>query len=156
MKAHAEANGFSVVREFGGHGIGWDFHEDPFVSHVSEAGTGVVLAPGMMFTIEPMINAGESPIDMSDPNGWTVRTADGSDSAQWEIQVVVTEDGYELLSWLNVTNYRSFDTCKCCLRVVVLQLREGMKGGAVEVNSAHRVRLDCGVFVERHIVRVGR
>ena len=53
----------------------------------------------MMFTIEPMINAGESPIDMSDPNGWTVRTADGSDSAQWEIQVVVTEDGYELLSW---------------------------------------------------------
>ena len=99
VKAHAEANGFSVVREFGGHGIGWDFHEDPFVSHVSEAGTGVVLAPGMMFTIEPMINAGESPIDMSDPNGWTVRTADGSDSAQWEIQVVVTEDGYELLSW---------------------------------------------------------
>ena len=99
VKAHAEANGFSVVREFGGHGIGWDFHEDPFVSHVSEANTGVVLAPGMMFTIEPMINAGESPIDMSDPNGWTVRTADGSDSAQWEIQVVVTEDGYELLSW---------------------------------------------------------
>ena len=99
VKAHAEANGFSVVREFGGHGIGWDFHEDPFVSHVSEAGTGVVLAPGMMFTIEPMINAGESPIDMSDPNGWTVRTTDGSDSAQWEIQVVVTEDGYELLSW---------------------------------------------------------
>lgn len=99
VKAHAEANGFSVVREFGGHGIGWDFHEDPFVSHVSEAGTGVVLAPGMMFTIEPMINAGESPIDMSDPNGWTVRTADRSDSAQWEIQVVVTEDGYELLSW---------------------------------------------------------
>ena len=98
-RQHAEANGFSVVREFGGHGIGWDFHEDPFVSHVSEAGTGVVLAPGMMFTIEPMINAGESPIDMSDPNGWTVRTADGSDSAQWEIQVVVTEDGYELLSW---------------------------------------------------------
>lgn len=99
VKAHAEANGFSVVREFGGHGIGWDFHEDPFVSHVAEAGTGVVLAPGMMFTIEPMINAGESPIDMSDPNGWTVRTADKSDSAQWEIQVVVTEDGYELLSW---------------------------------------------------------
>lgn len=99
VKAHAEANGFSVVREFGGHGIGWDFHEDPFVSHVSEAGTGVVLAPGLMFTIEPMINAGEADIDMTDPNGWTVRTADRSDSAQWEIQVVVTEDGYELLSW---------------------------------------------------------
>lgn len=99
VKEFAEANGYSVVREFGGHGIGWDFHEDPFVSHVSEAGTGVVLAPGMMFTIEPMINAGKADLDMSDPNGWTVRTVDGSDSAQWEIQVVVTNDGYEILSW---------------------------------------------------------
>ena len=88
-----------MVREIGGHGVGIEFHEDPWVGYIGQRGTGMMFAPGMMFTIEPMINAGESPIDMSDPNGWTVRTADGSDSAQWEIQVVVTEDGYELLSW---------------------------------------------------------
>ncbi|CAK7020605.1 MAG: Methionine aminopeptidase [Paraeggerthella hongkongensis] len=99
VNAHAKSCGYSVVREFGGHGIGLDFHEDPFVSHVAEAGTGMVLAPGCCFTIEPMINAGEQEIDMSDPNGWTVRTADRSDTAQWEVQLVVTEDGYELLSW---------------------------------------------------------
>lgn len=91
--------GFSVVAEFGGHGIGLDFHEDPFVSFVAEAGTGPILVPGMCFTIEPMVNLGEAAINMSDPNGWTVRTADGSPSAQWEVQLVVTEDGYELLSW---------------------------------------------------------
>ncbi len=91
--------GFSVVAEFGGHGIGLEFHEDPFVSFVAEAGTGPVLVPGMCFTIEPMVNAGEAAINMNDPNGWTVRTADGSLSAQWEVQIVVTEDGYELLSW---------------------------------------------------------
>ena len=94
-----EAAGFNVVREFGGHGIGAEFHEDPFVGFVGEPGTGPILAPGMCFTIEPMVNAGAPDIDMSDPNGWTVRTADGSDSAQWEVQLVVTDDGYELLSW---------------------------------------------------------
>ena len=99
VSAHAHANGFSVVEEFGGHGIGLEFHEAPFVSHVAEAGTGPVLVPGMCFTIEPMINAGEHDIDMSDPNGWTIRTADGKPSAQWEVQLVVTDDGYELLSW---------------------------------------------------------
>ena len=66
---------------------------------VGEPGEGVVLAPGMCFTIEPMVNAGGYEIDMSDPNGWTVRTKDGSDSAQWEVQLVVTDTGYELLSW---------------------------------------------------------
>lgn len=91
--------GFSVVAEFGGHGIGLDFHEEPFVSFVAEAGTGPILVPGMCFTIEPMVNLGNSAIDMNDPNGWTVRTVDGSPSAQWEVQLVVTEDGYELLSW---------------------------------------------------------
>ena len=99
VNAHAQSCGFSVVREFGGHGIGLDFHEDPFVSHVAEAGTGMVLVPGLVFTIEPLVNAGGPDIDMGDPNGWTVRTADGSDTAQWEVQVVVTEDGYEVLSW---------------------------------------------------------
>ena len=91
--------GYSVVAEFGGHGIGLEFHEDPFVSFVAEAGTGPILVPGMCFTIEPMVNMGGAAIDMNDPNGWTVRTADGSDSAQWEVQIVITEDGYELLSW---------------------------------------------------------
>ena len=99
VQSYVEENGFSVVREFGGHGIGKEFHEDPFVGFVGEPGTGVVLAPGMCFTIEPMVNAGGFEIDMNDPNGWTVRTADGSDSAQWEVQLVVTETGYELLSW---------------------------------------------------------
>ncbi len=99
VNEYAKSKGYSVVREFGGHGIGLEFHEDPFVSHVSEPGTGMVLAPGMVFTIEPMVNAGGCEIDMSDPNGWTVRTADGSDTAQWEIQVLVTEDGAEVLSW---------------------------------------------------------
>ena len=99
VQAYVEENGFNVVREFGGHGIGKEFHEDPFVSHVGEPGEGVVLAPGMCFTIEPMVNAGGADIDMNDPNGWTVRTADGSDSAQWEVQLVVTDTGYELLSW---------------------------------------------------------
>ena len=99
VNEYAKSKGYTVVREFGGHGIGLEFHEDPFVSHVSEPGTGMVLAPGMVFTIEPMVNAGGCEIDMSDPNGWTVRTADGSDTAQWEIQVLVTEGGAEVLSW---------------------------------------------------------
>ena len=91
--------GFSVVEEYGGHGIGKEFHEEPFVSFVSEEGTGPILVPGMCFTIEPMVNAGKADITIDRSNGWIVRTADGSDSAQWEVQLVVTEDGYELLSW---------------------------------------------------------
>ena len=91
--------GFTVVEEYGGHGIGREFHEDPFVSFVSEKGTGPILVPGMCFTIEPMVNAGAPDITTDKDNGWIVRTADGSDSAQWEVQLVVTEDGYELLSW---------------------------------------------------------
>ena len=91
--------GFTVVREFGGHGIGLEFHEDPWVGFNEKAGTGPVLVPGLCFTIEPMVNMGAQEIDMSDPNGWTVRTADGLPTAQWEVQLVVTEDGYELISW---------------------------------------------------------
>lgn len=91
--------GYSVVAEYGGHGIGLEFHEDPFVSFVSEAGTGPILMPGMCFTIEPMVNAGGPDITTDEDNGWIVRTADGSDSAQWEVQLVVTDTGYELLSW---------------------------------------------------------
>ena len=99
VQEYVESCGFNVVREFGGHGIGLEFHEDPFVGFVGEPDEGPIMVPGMCFTIEPMVNAGAPDIDMSDPNGWTVRTKDGSDSAQWEVQLVVTEDGYELLSW---------------------------------------------------------
>lgn len=95
----AKSKGYSVVREFGGHGIGLEFHEDPFVSHVAKAGTGMILVPGLCFTIEPMINLGSARINMSDSDGWTVRTKDKKPSAQWEVQLVITEDGYELLSW---------------------------------------------------------
>lgn len=91
--------GFTVVREFGGHGIGLEFHEDPWVGFNEKAGTGPVLVPGMCFTIEPMVNMGAQEIDMNDPNGWTVRTADGKPTAQWEVQLVVTDDGYDLISW---------------------------------------------------------
>ena len=91
--------GFTVVEEYGGHGIGKEFHEDPFVSFVSDPGTGPILVPGMCFTIEPMVNAGKPGNRTDRSNGWIVRTRDGSDSAQWEVQLVVTESGYELLSW---------------------------------------------------------
>lgn len=94
-----QANGYSVVREIGGHGIGLDFHEEPWVSYVSSRGTEMLMTPGMCFTIEPMINMGSADIQIDDCNGWTVRTADGKPSAQWEIQVLVTENGYEILSW---------------------------------------------------------
>lgn len=95
-----ENAGFSVVREYGGHGIGRDFHEDPFVGYTVDApDTDYVLVPGMCFTIEPMVNAGAADIVTDKGDGWVVRTKDGSDSAQREVQLVVTESGYELLSW---------------------------------------------------------
>ncbi len=95
----AKSNGYSVVREVGGHGIGLDFHEEPWVSYVSKRGTEMLMAPGMCFTIEPMMNMGSADIVLDEGNGWTVRTADGKPSAQWEIQVLVTEDGCEVLAW---------------------------------------------------------
>lgn len=96
---HAKANGYSVVVDIGGHGIGLEFHEEPFVSYVTKAGTEMLLVPGMVFTIEPMVNAGTSEIYIDDKDGWTVYTEDGKDSAQWEITVAVTEDGYEILTY---------------------------------------------------------
>ena len=95
----AKKNGYSVVRDIGGHGIGLEFHEDPWVSFVSEPGTEMLMVPGLCFTIEPMINMGKDDIFVDEDNGWTVYTADGLPSAQWEVQLVVTEDGYELISW---------------------------------------------------------
>lgn len=95
----AMANGCSVVREIGGHGIGLDFHEDPWVSYVSKRGTEMLMAPGMVFTIEPMINMGSHEIFIDEDDGWTVYTEDGRPSAQWEIQVLVTNSGYEILAY---------------------------------------------------------
>ncbi len=96
---HAKENGFSVVRDIGGHGVGIEFHEDPFVSYVTKKGTDMLLVPGMMFTIEPMVNMGSALYDVDPHNGWEITTRDGKLSAQWEIQVLVTEDGHEVLSW---------------------------------------------------------
>lgn len=92
-------NGYSVVKEVGGHGIGLEFHEDPWVSYVSKKGTEMLMVPGMMFTIEPMINMGASDIYVDENDGWTIYTKDGKPSAQWEIQVLVTETGYEIISY---------------------------------------------------------
>ena len=99
INEHAKANGYSVVREVGGHGIGLEFHETPFVSYVIKKGTGMVMAPGMVFTIESMINAGLPDIYIDEGNNWTIYTDDDSYSAQWEIMVHVTEDGYEVMSY---------------------------------------------------------
>ena len=87
------------MREIGGHGVGLAFHEDPWVSYTSQAGTGMVLAPGLMFTIEPMVNMGSAKIFQDSDNGWTIYTDDELPSAQWEIQVLVTEDGYEVIAY---------------------------------------------------------
>jgi methionyl aminopeptidase len=97
IQRHCEAAGFSIVREFCGHGIGLRFHEEPQVLHYGQRGQGVELKPGMIFTIEPMVNAGKKDIKML-PDGWTVRTKDRSLSAQWEHTVLVTDTGYEVLS----------------------------------------------------------
>ncbi len=93
----AEKNGFSVVREFCGHGIGKRFHEEPQVLHYGKPGTGVTLEAGMIFTIEPMINAGKRDIKQM-PDGWTIVTKDRSLSAQWEHTILVTDSGYEVLT----------------------------------------------------------
>lgn len=96
---HALDNGYSVVREIGGHGCGNAFHEDPFVSYVSKPGTEMLMVPGMVFTIEPMVNMGTDRIYCDEENGWTIYTADHMPSAQWEVEVLVTETGCEILSW---------------------------------------------------------
>jgi methionyl aminopeptidase len=97
IQRYAESNGFSIVREFCGHGIGRKFHEEPQVLHYGRPGTGLKLLPGMVFTIEPMVNAG-APGIRSMKDGWTIVTADHSLSAQWEHTVVVTEEGHEVLT----------------------------------------------------------
>jgi methionyl aminopeptidase len=97
VQSHAEAAGYSVVREFCGHGIGRRFHEEPQILHYGRPGTGLKIQPGMIFTVEPMINAGRAAIrELAD--GWTIVTKDHSLSAQWEHTVLVTETGYEILT----------------------------------------------------------
>lgn len=97
IQRHAEAQGFSVVREFCGHGVGRQFHEDPQVLHYGKPGTGMRLQEGMIFTIEPMINAGRRELRQL-ADGWTIVTRDHSLSAQWEHCVLVTASGYEVLT----------------------------------------------------------
>ena len=96
---NAKNHGYAVVRDVGGHGVGLKFHEEPFVSYVTRRGTDMLLVPGMVFTIEPMINMGTDAILQDRINGWTIRTADGAPSAQWEIMVLVTENGHEVLAY---------------------------------------------------------
>jgi methionyl aminopeptidase len=97
IQRHAEGSGFSVVREFCGHGIGKKFHEEPQILHYGRPGSGLTLKAGMIFTVEPMINAGKRDIRQL-ADGWTIVTADHSLSAQWEHTVLVTEDGFEILT----------------------------------------------------------
>lgn len=96
---HALENGYTVVREIGGHGVGLEFHEDPWVSYTSEENSGVLMVPGMIFTIEPMVNTGTDEIYTDEEDEWTVRTVDGLPSAQWEVMVLVTDTGCEVLCW---------------------------------------------------------
>lgn len=96
---HAVKNGYSVVREIGGHGVGLEFHEDPWVGYIGAAGTGMIMAPGLMFTIEPMVNMGTDEIFVDERDGWTIYTEDDMPSAQWEIMVLVTENGPEVIAW---------------------------------------------------------
>jgi len=97
IQSHVESHRFSVVEEYCGHGIGRDFHEEPQILHYGKPGQGLVLRPGMCFTIEPMVNAGKRFIKLL-PDGWTVVTRDRSLSAQWEHTVLVTDDGHEVLT----------------------------------------------------------
>ena len=98
INSHAQENGYSVVEEIGGHGIGLEFHEDPFVSYVTPKGSEMLLVPGMMFTIEPMINEGSPDFFVDEDNDWTIYTIDDGLSAQIEYMVLVKEDGIEILT----------------------------------------------------------
>lgn len=98
INSYAQANGYSVVEEIGGHGIGLEFHEEPWVSYVAPKGTEMLLVPGMIFTIEPMINEGSPDFFIDEDNGWTVYTEDDGLSAQIEYMVLITEDGAEVLT----------------------------------------------------------
>lgn len=97
IEEFAKGKGYSVVYQYGGHGVGIEFHEEPFISHIGEPGEGMVLLPGMVFTIEPMLNLGKPQIKVLDDD-WTSVTVDGKLSAQWEHTLVVTESGFDILT----------------------------------------------------------
>ena len=99
IQKHAEKNGFSVVRDLCGHGVGLEFHEEPDVEHFGRKGTGMLLVPGMVFTIEPMINMGTYEVFVDEEDGWTVVTEDELPSAQWEHTFLMTENGLEILTY---------------------------------------------------------
>lgn len=99
IEKHAKKNGFSVVRDLCGHGVGLKFHEEPDVEHFGRKGTGMLLVPGMVFTIEPMINMGTHKVFVDEEDGWTVVTEDEEPSAQWEHTFVMTENGLEILTY---------------------------------------------------------
>jgi methionyl aminopeptidase len=94
----ATSYGYQVVREVGGHGVGLEIHEDPYVCHVGKKKTGMLITPGMVFTIEPMVNRGKRHVFLDASNDWTIYTEDGSDSAQWEYTIAVFEDHCEVLA----------------------------------------------------------
>jgi methionyl aminopeptidase len=96
---HAHKNGYTIVRDLCGHGVGNAFHEEPDVEHYGKKGTGMLLVPGMVFTIEPMVNAGDWEVVVDEDDGWTVYTEDYSDSAQWEHTFLMTEEGLEILTY---------------------------------------------------------
>ena len=99
IQEHAEKNGYSVVRDLCGHGVGMQFHEEPDVEHFGRRGTGMLIVPGMTFTIEPMINMGTYEVFVDDEDGWTICTDDGLPSAQWENMILITETGNEILTY---------------------------------------------------------
>lgn len=99
IQHHAQKNGYSVVRDLCGHGVGLEFHEEPEVLHFGRKGTGMLLVPGMVFTIEPMINMGRYEVYIDEDDGWTVLTDDGLPSAQWEHTFLMTDHGLEILTY---------------------------------------------------------
>ena len=99
IERHAKKNGFSIVRDLCGHGVGLEFHEEPEVEHFGRKGTGMLLVPGMVFTIEPMVNMGDWRVFVDAEDGWTVVTEDELPSAQWEHTFVMTEHGLEILTY---------------------------------------------------------
>lgn len=99
IQRHAHKNGFTVVRDLCGHGVGLEFHEEPDVEHFGRKGTGMLLVPGMVFTIEPMINMGGWEVFVDEEDGWTVVTEDELPSAQWEHTLLMTDDGLEILTY---------------------------------------------------------
>ena len=99
INGHARKHGYTVIRDIGGHGVGLQFHEDPYVCHIGKKGTGMLLVPGMVFTIEPMVNMGRAEFYEDADNGWTIYTDDGLPSAQWEVTLAVTQTGTEILTY---------------------------------------------------------